>query len=109
MDHGIQEEAVSFLVDTCFIATIDAVAEIDTAPITSPRCWWSSIWIQPDSSRVIDGRHNDLRVGNPQQLKCSSASIDAHGRATSADTRTPHFDDGTSVDHNRYVLGNVKG
>jgi hypothetical protein len=38
MDDGIQEEAVSLLVDTCFIATIDAVAEIDPAPITSRRC-----------------------------------------------------------------------
>ena len=89
MDHRVQEQTISLFVRPCFIASIDSISEIDSTPVTSNGGGRCSIWIDANTSCVVNGRYNYFRVRYTEQLKRSAAAVHADGRTARADSSTP--------------------
>ena len=108
MVQGIEEQAGSLFVGAGRVASIDAVAEIQTTPITRGWCRWRAIGVHSDPCRIVDRGDNDFAVGNTQQLQGTTAAIDRDGRTSDADPRSPHLDDRPGIDHHIDVPWNVE-
>ena len=57
----------------------------------------------------MDRCNDHLAIGSTEQLQRPTASIDRYGGAADADSRSPHLDDRTGIDHDVDVAWNIKG
>ena len=108
MVESIEEQARSFFVSTGLVASIDAVAEVDTAPIPGGSCRRSLVWVNADTRGIVDRSDDYFAIGSTQQLQSSTAAIDCNGGAPDAYTRTPHLDDRASIDHDIDIARNIE-
>ena len=106
--QGVDEQAGSLFVGAGRVASIDAVAEIQTTPITRGWCRWRAIGIDSDACRIVDRGDDDFAVRNTQQLQRTTAAIDRDGRTSDADPRSPHLDNRPGIDHHIDVPWNIE-
>ena len=108
MDDGVQEQTISFFIATRLITAVNSISKIDSAPIAWSWRGRRPVRIDTDSNRVVDRGNNDSRIRYSEQLERPATAIHANCRTTSADASSAHLDDSACVDHDRYVLWNVK-